>query len=61
MPATYSELVLSDVIYRQARLKITVHGHGTKVREFRLDGQKQRKPFFAAASTGEHQVEIEMK
>jgi Mannosylglycerate hydrolase MGH1-like glycoside hydrolase domain len=61
VPATYSELVLSDVMYRQARLKITVHGNGTKVREFRLDGQKQGKPFFAGTRAGEHQVEIEMK
>ena len=61
VPTPYTELSLSNVKYRDARLQITVRGSGTKIREFKLDGHKQRKPFFAAASRGEHQIEIEMK
>jgi len=44
MPAGYTQLSLSDVRYREARLQITVRGSGTEIREFKLDGQKQRKP-----------------
>ena len=61
VPAAFTELSLSEVRYREARLRITVRGSGTKIREFKLDGQKQRKPFFAAANRGEHQIEIELK
>ena len=61
VPVAYRQLSLSDVRYRDARLQITVCGSGTKIREFKLDGQKQRKPFFAAANRGEHQIEIELK
>jgi Mannosylglycerate hydrolase MGH1-like glycoside hydrolase domain/Glycosyl hydrolase family 65, C-terminal domain len=61
VPAGYTQLSLSDVRYRDARLQITVRGSGTEIRQFKLDGQKQRKPFFAAANRGEHQLEIELK
>jgi hypothetical protein len=61
VPAAYSQLSLSSVRYREAGLQITIKGSGTKIREFKLDGQKQRKPFFAGSSRGEHQIEIEMR
>ena len=61
VPAPFTQLSLADVRYRDARLRITVRGSGTGIREFKLDGQKQRQPFFAAANRGEHLIEIEMK
>jgi glycogen debranching enzyme len=58
VPADFQELTLSHVKYRDAQLRIAVKGHGTKVREFRLDGKTQRQPFFDAALTGGHEIDI---
>jgi hypothetical protein len=54
-------LSLSNIQYRDARLKIVVNGHGTEIRQFKLDGKVQKEPFFAAAAGGEHQIEITLK
>ncbi len=61
VPDTFKELSLTEVRYREVRLRITLHGHGTEIREFKLDGEKQRKPFFAATNPGAHEIEIELK
>jgi hypothetical protein len=61
VPEKFGELALSGVKYRDAVLGISVKGRGTSIREFRIDGKKQRKPFFDGAGKGEHQIEIVMK
>jgi len=61
VPEPFSQLSLANIKYREARLKIMVTGSGTEIREFKLDGQKQRKPFFGASNSGEHQIEIVLK
>jgi cellobiose phosphorylase len=58
VPEQFSHLSLTGVKYRAAKLKITVQGSGTEIREFKLDGQRQSQPFFAASNRGEHQIEI---
>ena len=61
MPERFQELTLSNVKYRDAQLHIVVKGAGTRVRQFKLDGKTQRKPFFPAASKGPHEIEILMR
>jgi len=58
VPERCQELTLSNVKYRDAQLSIVVRGHGTRVRQFKLDGKTQRKPFFPASTTGLHGIEI---
>ncbi len=61
VPDHFQELTLSNVKYRDAQLHIIVKGAGTRVREFKLDGKSQRKPFFPASSQGPHEIEIMMR
>jgi glycogen debranching enzyme len=61
VPEGYEEITLGEVKYRDAELNIKVKGHGTTVREFRLDGNSQRKHFLAAATKGTHEIEIRMR
>jgi hypothetical protein len=61
VPEQFKQLSLAGVQYREARLNILVQGSGTEIREFKLDGKKQRKPFFAASNRGEHHIDIILK
>jgi glycogen debranching enzyme len=60
VPQRFQELSLNHVKYRNAQLRIVVHGHGTAIRECKLD-EKKSKPEFSATGTGAHQIEIWMK
>jgi len=59
VPDRFVQLVLDKVKYRDSQLRVVVKGHGTRVRQFKLDGQSA-KPFIAAALTGPHDIEILM-
>jgi hypothetical protein len=48
------------VKYRDAQLRIVIKGHGTAIRQFKLDG-KTAKPWFPASQPGAHEIEIVMK
>ena len=61
VPEQFRHLSLTDVKYREARLKITVLGSGTKISEFRIDDQKQSEAFFPAVKRGEHQILIKLE
>jgi hypothetical protein len=61
VPERFQELTLSNVKYRDAQLHIAVKGAGTRVRQFKLDGKTQRKPFFPASNKGPHEIEILMR
>jgi hypothetical protein len=61
VPDEFNQLSLSDVRYRDARLTITIKGHGTNVREFKLDGKRRGKPFFGRSLHDAHQIEITLK
>ena len=61
VPERFKELTLSNVKYRDAQLHIVIEGAGTRVRQFKLDGKTQRKPFFPASSKGPHELEILMR
>ncbi len=60
VPPQFKELVLENVKYRDAQLRVVVKGNGTRVRQCKLDG-KSAKPFFAASEKGAHELEILMK
>ncbi len=60
VPENFQQLTLANVSYRESHLRIVVKGHGTRVRECRIDG-KHSKPFFAASNTGAHEIELLMQ
>jgi glycogen debranching enzyme len=60
VPERFEQLVLEQVKYRDSQLRIVVKGHGTRIRQFTLDG-KSTKPFFAASGTGPHEIEIHLR
>jgi glycogen debranching enzyme len=60
VPERFDELVLDNVKYRGAQLRIVLKGHGTRIRQFKMDG-KSARPFIPASLTGSHQIEIVMK
>ena len=61
VPEQFQQLTLSNVKYRDAQFGIVIKGSGTRVRQFKLDGKAQRKPFFPASSKGPHEIEILMR
>lgn len=60
VPDRLDSLVLDNIRYRDCHLRIVIKGHGTRLRQFKLDG-KPAKPLFAATLTGPHQIEILMR
>ncbi len=60
VPERFEQLVLDHVQYRDAQLRIVVKGHGTRIRQFKLDG-KSAKSFFPASQKGPHEIEIVMR
>ncbi len=60
VPERFEQLVLNQVKYRGAQLRIVVKGHGTKIRHFQIDG-KSAKPFVPATLTGSHEIVITMR
>ena len=60
VPERFEQLMLSNVKYREAQLRLVVRGHGTRVRQFKLDG-KATKPFIASSLKGPHEIEIVMR
>ncbi len=60
VPERFEELSLNNVHYRDAQLRLVVKGHGTRVRQCKIDG-KTAKPFFAANLKGAHEIELLMR
>lgn len=54
-----SRVTLSDIPYRNARLNITVNGHGPKIKRCTINGKKA-KPFLPANAKGNYEIIIEM-
>lgn len=52
--------VISGFRYRDAVLTIAVHGTGTEVAEFTIDGKRCVDEFFPANLSGEHRIDITM-
>lgn len=60
VPERLEQLVLDSVKYRNSQLRLVVKGHGTQVRQFKLDG-KATQAFFAASQSGSHQIEMMLR
>jgi len=60
VPDQFERLVLDNVQYRDAQLRIVIQGHGTRIRRFELDG-KSARPFFAVSLTGPHEIQIQIR
>jgi beta-glucosidase len=51
-------LVLNDLSYRQANLTIAIHGSGSSIRRFWLDGRMQPDAFIPGTLSGTHRVDV---
>jgi len=53
------QYVLSNFRYRDANLTLSIHGHGSRIESFKIDGRAAH-PFLAGDLSGPHQVDIQM-
>ena len=60
LPAAWGDVSLAHVRYRRAVLQVMLHGAGTVVRSFRLDGVERADHTVPAGLHGAHTVEIEL-
>jgi hypothetical protein len=60
VPERFEQLTLDNVKYRNSQLRIVVMGHGI-AGGLKVDGRPQNQPFFDAALTGPHEIEILMR
>ena len=54
----FATISMSAINYRHSVLNVKVLGHGSRASSFKLDGNTLEKPFFDAALTGTHEIEI---
>jgi hypothetical protein len=54
----FSTISMSGINYRHSALNVKILGHGIRIASFKLDGNTLDKPFFDAALTGPHEIEI---
>ena len=54
----FSKISMSGIHYRHSVLSVNILGHGTRVVSFKIDGNTLDKPFFDAALTGTHAIDI---
>ncbi len=52
---------ISGFRYRDALLTIAIHGTGTEIEKFEIDGVEKDEEFFPATMTGEHRIDITME
>jgi glycogen debranching enzyme len=57
----FSTISMSGINYRHSVLNVKILGHGPRVASFKLDGNNLEKPFFDAALTGTHEIEIQLQ
>jgi hypothetical protein len=54
----FSTISMSGINYRHCVLNVKIIGHGARVATFKLDGNTLEKPFFDAALSGTHEIEV---
>ncbi len=52
---------ISGFRYRESLLTIAIHGTGTEIEKFEIDGIEKDEEFFPATMTGEHRIDITME
>jgi hypothetical protein len=58
LPAGWGDVTLRGLHYRDATLTIALHGAGTKIRSFTVDGRRVHGHTLPASLTGTHTVEV---
>ena len=58
LPAGWGDVTLHGLHYRQATLKIALHGAGTKIRSFTIDGRRVHGVSIPASLKGKHTIDI---
>lgn len=54
------DVTLQFVPYRNMELDITIHGKGTQIKKFTVNGEQKDRPFIPADTTGKQAVVIEL-
>jgi hypothetical protein len=60
LPSGWGDVTMSGFNYRNATFDIRLHGAGTFVHSFRLDGVRQKRDFVGDNLTGPHTIDIAM-
>ncbi|TCC30876.1 MGH1-like glycoside hydrolase domain-containing protein [Kribbella speibonae] len=60
LPAGWGDVTLSGLRYRDARLTVKLHGSGTVIRSFELDGRPTPDHGVPASPHGDHTIEIQL-
>src|SRR3569833_390570 len=58
LPAGWGDVTLRGLRYRAATLTIALHGAGTRIRSFTLDGERVPGTAVPASLTGEHTIDV---
>jgi hypothetical protein len=58
LPAGWGDVTLAGLHYRDATLTIALHGAGTKVRSFTIDGRRVHGDTVPASLSGRHTVDV---
>ncbi|MCO5999026.1 MGH1-like glycoside hydrolase domain-containing protein [Actinoallomurus rhizosphaericola] len=58
LPAGWGDVTLRGLHYRDATLTIALHGAGTRIRSFTVDGRRVHGDSVPASLTGEHTVDV---
>jgi hypothetical protein len=58
LPAGWGDVTMRGLRYRNANLTIALHGAGTKIRSFTIDGKRALNHQVPASLVGDHTVEI---
>ncbi|TCC24388.1 glycosyl hydrolase family 65 protein [Kribbella sindirgiensis] len=60
LPAGWGDVTLSGLRYRDARLTVKLHGSGTAIRSFELDGSPVQEHGVPASVHGDHTIDIQL-
>lgn len=58
VPARFHDVKLDNLLYRDMRLSVCIRGSGTRLEEFRLNGNRRDEAFLPLEGTGPQEIEI---
>ena len=61
LPSGWGPVQLTELKYRGMTLAVALSGHGNKLADCELDGQRQKSPVVPCGLTGRHQVKITLQ
>jgi hypothetical protein len=60
LPPSLERAEVLDVPYREANVRVELHGSGRRIRRVRVDGREGAPPFLRSDAVGSHVVTIEL-